>query len=53
MHAIAISLVVSGCLFNCWAIVYLLRERRRQALQKKRFQRSLDEIEYHLHRARK
>jgi hypothetical protein len=52
MSSIAISLIACGCIFNCCAIGYLLLEKHQRGLQKKRFQKNLEEIEYHLHRAR-
>ena len=53
MHTIAISLIVCGCMFNCYAIVFLLAEKRKTDLQKKIFQENLEEIDYHLRKARR
>jgi len=52
MHVVAISLIAFGGIFNFCAIGYLLLQRRQRDLQKKRFQKNLEEIEYHLARAR-
>jgi hypothetical protein len=53
MHTIAISLIACGCMFNCCAIAFLFLERRKTALQQKIFQENLEEIDYHLHKARR
>lgn len=52
MRAIVISLIAFGVIFNCCALGYILLHRRQRDLQKKRFQKNLEEIEYHLARAR-
>ena len=53
MHLIAVFLIVSGCLFNCCAVVLLLVEKRKTDLSRKAFQKHLADIDYHLHRARR
>jgi len=53
MHTIAISLIVCGFMFNCYAIAFLLLEKRKTDLQKKIFQENLEEIDYHLRKARR
>jgi len=53
MHLIAVSLIVSGCLFNCCAFVFLLIEKRKTDLSRKAFQKQLAEIDYQLQRARR
>jgi hypothetical protein len=52
MHTVAISLIVSGCIFNFCAIGYLLLQKHQRDLHTKRFRKNLEEIEYHLARAR-
>ena len=52
MHIIAVSLLAFGGIFNCCAISYLLLQKRQRDLQSKRFQENLEEIEYHLAKAR-
>jgi adenylate kinase len=53
MHAIVVSLLAFGCMFNCCAIAFLVLERRKRDLQRKTFQKSLEQIYYHLQRARR
>jgi hypothetical protein len=53
MHTIAILLIVCGSMFNCYAIAFLLLEKRKADLQKKIFQQNLEGIEYYLHQARR
>lgn len=53
MRIAVFLLVASGTLFNCWAIGFLLIEKRRDARRKKVVDEALEEINYHLHRARR
>lgn len=52
MHIIAIVLIAFGCMSNFCAVVFLFIEGRRREQQRRAFQRNLEEIDYHLHRAR-
>lgn len=52
MRAIAISLIAFGCAFNCCAIAFLLSENRKRDLQRKYFEKNLEEIDYHLNHQR-
>jgi hypothetical protein len=45
MHAVAFSLIVWGCMFNCGAIVFLFLESRKKDLQKKTFEKNFEEID--------
>jgi len=53
MHTIAFSLIACGCTFNCCAIAFLVLEKRKRDLQKKIFQKNLEVIDYHLHKAQR
>ena len=53
MHTLALSLIVSGCLFNSCAIAYLFLDKRTRDANKKIFQKNLKEIDCHLHGARR
>ena len=53
MNAVTFSLIICACLFNCCAIVFLLLERRKRGMQTKNFQKNLEQIDYHLKRARR
>jgi hypothetical protein len=53
MHAVAFSLIVWGCMFNCGAIVFLFLESRKKDLQKKTFEKNFEEIDYYLHGVRR
>jgi hypothetical protein len=52
MYTIAFSLIACGCTFNCCAIAFLILDKRKRDLQKKILQKNLEDIDYHLHRAR-
>ena len=52
MQVIAISLITWGCIFNCCAIAFLILENHKSDIQKKNFKKNLEEIDYHLNRAR-
>ena len=52
MDPLAVSLIALGCIFNCCAVGYLLLQKRQRDLQTKRFRKNLEEIKYHLARAR-
>lgn len=52
MHVVAISLIAGGTLFNCWAIGFLLFEKRKEERQRKAVGKALEEINYQLSRAR-
>lgn len=52
MQIIAISMIAGGVLFNCWAIVFLLVETRKQDRHKEAVDKALEEINHHLRRAR-
>lgn len=52
MYTIAFSLIACGCTFNCCAIAFLILDKRKRDLQKKILQKNLEDIDYHLHKAR-
>ena len=52
MNAIEILLISLGCIFNCCAVAFLLLDDHKRSLQKKNFNKNLEEIDYHLNRAR-
>ena len=52
MNAITIFLIAFGCIFNCCAVAYILLHSRQRDLQTKRFQKNLEEIDYHLNHRR-
>ncbi len=52
MNAIEILLISFECIFNCCAVAFLLLDDQKRSLQKKNFDKNLEEIDYHLNRAR-
>ena len=53
MHTLALSLIAWGGLFNSCALAYLLLDKRTREANKKIFQKNIEEIDYHLHGARR